>query len=292
MKRKAQWPEHVTGQLEQQVDALITAALEEDGPDHTSEATVAASTVTTAELRVQESAVICGLNIAHQCFHRLDTELEWDGYVGDGEKVEGGQLLVRLRGRAHGLLRAERPALNILQHLSGIATHTRRCIERLAGYHTKLYDTRKTLPGWRHLQKFAVRVGGGHNHRFGLNDTVMIKDNHIAAAGSITAAVERVRHDPHCNGLPLEVEVESEQQLAEVIELDVDRIMLDNFSVDRVAEVIKHYNGRCEFEVSGGIAEEQLVDYAATGVDLISMGSLTHSVRSIAIHLEFEGLER
>ena len=271
-----------------QLEALVERFLEEDigRGDRTTEAIVSEEMVGRARIEAREPAVIAGLDVAKVCFTHLG-EVSWKPEVADGDRVEAGDVLVRIEGPLHVILTGERTALNLLQRLSGIATLTRRYLDAVAGTPVQVVDTRKTTPGLRILEKYAVRVGGGSNHRAGLDDGILIKDNHIAASGSVTEAVTRALEDrPH--GLKVEVEVQDLEQLDEALAAGAEAILLDNMPVEMVRDAVTRAGGKALLEASGGITLETVADYAATGVDLISVGALTHSVRAIDLSLEVE----
>lgn len=272
--------------------AVIARALEEDlryGPDITTLATVPADAVTTASMATREPGVVAGVDLALLV---LDEVLGADGYtvldrVHDGTRLEAGQSLLRVTAPAQGLLTAERTMLNLVCHLSGIATATARWVDAVAGTGAKIRDTRKTLAGLRFLQKYAVRVGGGVNHRMGLGDAALIKDNHVAAAGSVLAALEAVR--AMAPDLPCEVEVDSLEQLDDVLGAGVELILLDNFPVWQTQIAVQRRDTRAPatlLESSGGLSLESAADYAGTGVDYLAVGALTHSVRVLDIGLD------
>jgi len=272
--------------LDKGIKAAIQRALEEDigSGDVTSIAIIPPTQRLRGELLVKAPGVIAGLEVARQVFISVDAEILFHPLVKDGSHVYAGQIAAELEGQGPGMLTAERTALNFLQRMSGIATATARYVEEVKDTQARILDTRKTAPGLRAVDKLAVRLGGATNHRMGLYDMVLIKDNHIQAAGSITRAVQSVRQrSPH---LPIEVEVETLQQLQEALSLDVDRIMLDNMSLDMMREAVRITAGRCELEASGGIHLQTVRAVAETGVDYISVGSLTHSVQALDISLE------
>jgi nicotinate-nucleotide pyrophosphorylase (carboxylating) len=278
----------MTLQIFQQVRNLIDVAVEEDlgRGDVTTEATVPEHVTARARLASKQEVVVAGMEIFLGVFSRLDASIAVDIVRNDGELVPAGTLLATLEGRARSLLMGERVALNFLQRLSGIATLTRQYVEAVRGYNAQIIDTRKTTPGWRILEKYAVRVGGGHNHRHDLGDGILIKDNHIAAAGGIAAAVKQARaRSQHL--LKLEVEAATMAQVEEAIRAGADVIMLDNMTVTMMAEAVKLIGGRALVEASGGMSLESVVDVARTGVDLISVGKLTHSAPAADIHLKF-----
>ncbi|MEW5823376.1 MAG: carboxylating nicotinate-nucleotide diphosphorylase [Pseudomonadota bacterium] len=238
-----------------------------------------------ARVIAREDAVVAGRPWFDTVFARMDPRIVIDWRVGEGERIQADQTLCTLHGPARALLSGERSALNFLQTLSATATLTRRYVDVLDGLPTRLLDTRKTLPGLRHAQKYAVRCGGGHNHRIGLYDAILIKENHIAAAGGITPAVNaaRERHP----GLFLEVEVETLKQLEECLELNVSRVLLDNFDLPRLHQAVALAGGRVSLEASGGITLAHLRAVAETGVDFISIGALTKDIKAIDLSMRF-----
>ena len=271
-----------------QLEALVARFLEEDigRGDRTTEAVVPEALPGRARIESREEAVVAGLEVARICFSTLG-EVVWHPQVRDGDRVSPGDTLARVEGPMRVLLTAERTALNLLQRLSGIATMTRRYVDAVGTSPTQVVDTRKTTPGLRTLEKYAVRVGGGSNHRAGLDDGILIKDNHIAAAGSVAEAVARARAAaPH--GLKVEVEVQDLDQLDEAISAGAEAILLDNMSPQLVREAVTRAGGKALLEASGGITLGTVSEYAETGVDLISIGALTHSVRAIDLSLEVE----
>ena len=276
-------------QLMDQIDAIIRNALVEDvgSGDVTTLNTVPADAILRGTLLVKADGVVAGLVVFQRVFELVDARVEIDLQVADGESVQRGQIIATIDGPGQAILTGERLALNILQRMSGIATETRRYVDAVTGTQAVILDTRKTAPGLRVLDKLAVRLGGGQNHRFGLYDMAMIKDNHIAAVGSITEAVRRVRAgDPL--GRPIEVEVTDLDQLHEALELDVDRILLDNMSTDLMAKAVTIAAGRTPLEASGGVNLDTVAAIATTGVDYISVGALTHSVTALDISLDVQ----
>ena len=272
--------------------AVIRRALDEDlryGPDVTTEATVPADATTTAALVAREGGVIAGVDVALLV---LDEVLGMGGYrvldrAADGDRVESGASVLRVEAQTRGLLTAERTLLNLVCHLSGIATTTRQWVDAVAGTRAIVRDTRKTLPGLRALQKYAVRVGGGQNHRMGLGDAALIKDNHVAAAGSVVAALRAV--SAAAPGLPCEVEVDSLDQLDDVLAEDVELVLLDNFPVWQTQIAVQRRDAKApgvKLESSGGLSLDNAHAYAATGVDYLAVGALTHSVRVLDIGLD------
>jgi nicotinate-nucleotide pyrophosphorylase (carboxylating) len=272
--------------------ATITRALDEDlryGPDVTTMATVPADTITKAAMVTREPGVAAGVDLALLV---LDDVLGADGYrvtgrVEDGARLDAGDALLTVEADARGLLTAERTMLNLVSHLSGIATETARWVAAVEGTHAKIRDTRKTLPGLRALQKYAVRVGGGVNHRMGLGDAALIKDNHVAAAGGVVEALRAVR--AAAPDLPCEVEVDSLEELDEVLAEGIELVLLDNFPVWQTQIAVQRRDARAPatlLESSGGLSLETAAEYAGTGVDFLAVGALTHSVRVLDIGLD------
>jgi nicotinate-nucleotide pyrophosphorylase (carboxylating) len=273
----------------QQVKNLIQMAIEEDlgRGDVTTEATIAEHVVSRARLMAKQEIVLAGMEVFTGVYTILDDSIQIDASRKDGDLVPVGAVIAELNGCARSLLMGERVALNFLQRLSGIATLTRRYVEAVKGYKANIVDTRKTTPGWRVLEKYAVRAGGGKNHRHDLGDGVLIKDNHIVAAGGIKPAIEMARRHSH-HLLKIEVEVETLEQLEEALQARADVIMLDNMSPAMLATAVKMIAGRAIVEASGGVSLETVVEMACTGVDLISVGKLTHSAPGADIHIEFD----
>jgi nicotinate-nucleotide pyrophosphorylase (carboxylating) len=261
----------------------VRAWLAEDvgAGDATTDALIPAGRRCGAVLRLKEPGVVAGLRWAEETFRELDPDLVWTALVGDGDTVQPCEL-ARLEGRARAILTGERLALNLLGRLSGIATLTRRFVDAVEGTGAAILDTRKTTPGLRALEKEAVRLGGGTNHRFGLDDAVLVKDNHLALAPGIGAAVAAVRP----SGLVVEVECESLQQVREALEAGVDRVLLDNMTPAQLAEAVRLVAGRAATEASGGVTLETVRSVAGSGVDFISVGALTHAARSLDVSLE------
>ncbi|MCC5917388.1 MAG: carboxylating nicotinate-nucleotide diphosphorylase [Cryomorphaceae bacterium] len=274
-----------------QLQDFIGMWLKEDvgSGDHSSRACISAGEKGRANLIIKEAGIISGLEVAKSIFEYLEPEAIVTLLSKDGEKVKPGQVVLELEASVHCILAGERLALNCLQRMSGVATTTHKLTQLIAHTKCKLLDTRKTTPGMRLLEKYAVHCGGGQNHRFGLYDMIMLKDNHIDFAGGVGPAIDRVRHYLKENQLSLKIEVES-RDLAEVEEIlkhgPVDRIMLDNYALGDIAEAIRLIAGRSETEASGGITAENIVAYAETGVDFISVGALTHSVKSLDMSLK------
>jgi nicotinate-nucleotide pyrophosphorylase (carboxylating) len=273
--------------VDEEIKAIVKRALEEDigEGDFTSEWVIPPEEVLSCKIVAKEGGVVAGIDVARMAFQLLDERIRFVERVSDGDIVYPGDVLATLEGPARGILSAERVALNFLQRMSGIATMTRRFVEAVSETRAVILDTRKTAPGLRIFDKWAVRIGGGSNHRFGLYDMVLIKDNHIAAAGGITNAVERVR-EKNERGLKIEVEVKSIPELEEALALGVDRIMLDNMSADEIRLAVEITAGRVELEASGNVTLDNVAEIAATGVDYISIGALTHSPKALDISLE------
>ena len=272
-----------------QVRKLILMAIEEDigHGDITTESIIGSHVTSTAQLITKEEIVLAGLEIFSQIFFIIDNSIKIENHCKDGDLLGSGNILSNISGQARSLLVSERVALNFLQRLSGIATITRKYVEAVKGYNVSIVDTRKTTPGWRILEKYAVRVGGGKNHRHDLGDGVLIKDNHIISAGGIARAVEMARRYSH-HLLKIEIEIENLDQIEEALKSEVDVILLDNMTPEMLQEGVKKIDGRALIEASGGISLESVVDVARTGVNLISVGKLTHSAPSVDIHLEFD----
>ena len=268
------------------LDRLIDLALEEDiGPgDVTTQAVVDPELQGEAHIRAKATLVVAGLPVAARVFHKLDAKLVFAAAMNDGQEVAPGTVLARLTGPVASILTGERVALNFLQRLSGIATFTRTMTAQVAGSSAVLVDTRKTTPGWRVLSKYAVRLGGGRNHRLGLYDGVLIKNNHLTAVGGISEAVRLAKARAH-HLLKIEVEVTDLQGLEEALNAGADLILLDNLDDATLLQAVKITRGRALLEASGSMTPDRLAKVAATGVNLISMGALTHSAPAVDIHL-------
>lgn len=268
---------------EAMINDLINRGFDEDiqTGDATTNAIIDEQALATAVWKTKDEGIISGLNIAEKVFRKLDDKLRWEPHVEEGERVQEGTEILSMQGKARAILTAERLALNITQRMSGIATKVGQFVEALEGVDTRILDTRKTPPGLRLLDKYAVEAGGGRNHRMGLYDLTMIKDNHIVAAGSIAQAVLRVRN--HYPDLDVEVETTTLQQVQEALASDADIIMLDNMSLAKMKEAVKMVAGRAKTEASGNITLPNVRDIAETGVDFISVGALTHSVTAFDI---------
>jgi nicotinate-nucleotide pyrophosphorylase (carboxylating) len=275
--------------MDQSLKDLIERALQEDiGPgDVTSEATIPSESTSKAVMLAKQFLVVAGLEVARAVFHTLDPNIQFTPLVKEGDGIPAGTEIVRLSGNTRALLAGERVALNLMQHLSGIATLTAKYVEMVEGLKVQVLDTRKTLPGLRQLEKYAVRVGGGRNHRFGLFDGVLIKDNHIKAAGSITKAVDRARAKAH-HLLKIEVETKSLDEVREALAAAADIIMLDNMPIDMMREAVSIISGRALVEVSGNVTIKTIRAIAETGVDFISSGSLTHSAPAADISMKIK----
>ena len=267
------------------LERIVHAALAEDigAGDVTTEATVAADASGTAALVVKEPGIVCGLRVAELTFRALDPEIGFEAFAQDGDSVEGPAVVARVSGSLRAILTGERVALNFLGRLSGIATLTRQYVDAIAGTGATVLDTRKTTPGLRALEKHAVAAGGGRNHRFGLDDAVLVKDNHLRAAGSISEAVDLVRR---ASDLPVEVECDTLDQVGEALEAGADAILLDNMTPHELHQAVLLVGGRARLEASGGVTLDTIRAVAETGVDEISVGALTHSARSLDVSLE------
>ena len=264
---------------------IVRDALAEDigAGDVTTDATVDEAATGTAVLVTRTPGVVAGLDAVEAVFHALDPELELECLVAEGDLLAGPAPVARVRGSLRAILTGERTALNLLARLSGIATLTRRYVDAVAGTGVAILDTRKTTPGLRSLEKHAVAAGGGRNHRFGLDDGVLVKDNHLAAAGSVRAAVERLRA---ATDLAIEVECDTLAQVADALEAGADAILLDNMSLDELRQAVALAGGRARLEASGGVSLETVRAIAETGVDEISIGALTHSAPALDVSLE------
>lgn len=268
-------------------DAIIRLALKEDMPggDVTSLSLIPGEARSQAVLLVKAAGIVAGLPVARRVFEMLDSDFVMKEMANDGDPVRPGQILARLAGRTRTLLAGERTALNFLQRLSGIATETNRYVEAIKGTKAKILDTRKTTPGLRMLEKYAVRMGGGENHRLGLSDLVLIKDNHLVFVKGIKEAVMLARKNAPA-GLKVEVEVKNIAELEEAIMAGADMIMLDNMDIDSIKKAVEFTAGRVPLEASGGVNIENVRSIAETGVNFISVGALTHSYKSLDISLE------
>ena len=272
-----------------QIDKIVLNALEEDMPygDVTTDNLIPENDITEAKFIAKADGIIAGMPVAARVFELIDSRISIEIFKNDGDKVTKGDIIAVLNGPTAGILKGERTALNLMQRLSGIATRTNVFTELVKDYKVSVADTRKTTPGLRYLEKYAVRCGGGRNHRYSLSDAVMLKDNHIAAGGGILSAVAKVRANiPHT--VKIEVEVENMDMVREAVESGADIIMLDNMNEAAMAEAVKHINGRALVEASGDVTEERIRAIAETGVDIISIGRITHSVKALDISLRFK----
>lgn len=272
--------------IDQLIDDLLDLAFAEDigDGDHTTLSTIPADEMGRSQLLIKEDGTVAGVEMAERVLHKVDPSIRVERFIKDGAHVKKGDIVFIASGPVRSLLTAERTMLNIMQRMSGVATMTRRYQDELKGLHTRVLDTRKTTPGMRMLEKEAVRLGGGTNHRIGLFDMILIKDNHIDFAGGIEKAIDRAREYCTKNGLDLKIEVEvrSLDDIRKVMAHGgVDRIMFDNFTPDLTREAVKIVDGRYETESSGGITLRNLREYGEAGVDFISIGALTHSVKSL-----------
>lgn len=267
------------------IDDLLTLAFAEDvgDGDHTTLSTIPAEEKGRQQLIVKEEGILAGVDIARKVFEKFDPSLKMTVMIEDGAHVKPGDIAFVVEGTVRSLLQTERVMLNIMQRMSGIATTTARYQKELEGLKTKVLDTRKTTPGMRLLEKEAVKIGGGENHRIGLFDMILIKDNHVDFAGGIDKAVAAAKDYCKAKGkdLKIEVEVRNTDEIKQALAADIDRIMLDNFSPERTREAVALINGQCEIESSGGITLDTLRQYGECGVDFISVGALTHSVKGL-----------
>ncbi len=277
----------------QELDKFISDALREDvhEGDHSSLASIDKNAQGKARLLVKDNGILCGIEVAKAVFEKVDTDLKTDIHIKEGSAIKYGDIAFHVYGSAISILTAERLVLNCMQRMSGIATKTSEYVKAIEGTNAKVIDTRKTTPNLRFLEKYSVTVGGGFNHRFGLYDMIMLKDNHIDFCGGITKAVNKVHEYLKANNLDLRIEVETRniENVKEVLMCGgIDRIMLDNFVPEKVKEAVDLINGKYETEASGGITLETIRSFAETGVDFISVGALTHSVRSLDLSLKAE----
>ena len=276
---------------DQLIDELITLAFAEDigDGDHTTLCCIPSTEMGKSQLIIKESGVLAGVEMAQRIFKHFDPDMRMDIFICDGAEVKRGDIAFTVEGRVQSLLQTERLVLNVMQRMSGIATTTRRYVKALEGTKTRVLDTRKTTPGMRMLEKEAVRIGGGVNHRIGLFDMILLKDNHVDFAGGIEQAITRAQSylEEKRKKLKIEIEVRNFKELDEVMKVGgVDRIMLDNFSPSDTREAVRRIGGRYETESSGGITFDTLRDYAECGVDYISVGALTHSIQSLDMSLK------
>ncbi len=273
------------------IDSLIDLAFAEDigDGDHTTLCCILETEMGSSKLLIKEDGILAGVEVATAVFKKLDSDLKIEVFIKDGSHVKEGDVAFIVKGKVQSILQAERLVLNIMQRMSGIATITNEYVKLMEGTSAKVLDTRKTTPGMRLLEKQAVKIGGGANHRIGLFDMILLKDNHVDFAGGIENAINRAKQylDDRQKDLKIEVEVRSIDELNEALRVGgVDRIMLDNFSVEKTREAVEIVNGRVELESSGGINFDTIREYALTGVDYISVGALTHSVKSLDMSLK------
>ena len=269
------------------VDNLIKTALLEDinYVDITTDYLIPEDQENKAKFLAKADGVLCGIEVALRVFTLIQPDFQYEVFIHDGEEVKKGDIIAKIKGKTRTILKGERTALNLLQHMSGISSMTNRIVKIVEGTNASIADTRKTLPGMRPLQKYAVTVGGGKNHRFNLSDAAMLKDNHVDAGGGITAAVTKLRTKLG-HMAKVELEVRTLDELREALSVDVDVIMLDNMDNDTMIEAVKIADGKALLEASGGITEETIRGVAETGVDIISIGALTHSVKAFDISLK------
>ncbi|MCI6829938.1 MAG: carboxylating nicotinate-nucleotide diphosphorylase [Prevotella sp.] len=280
--------------VEELVDRLIDLSFAEDigDGDHTTLCCIPEDAMGKSKLLIKEDGILAGVEIAKEVFHRFDPTMQVEVFMGDGAKVKKGDVAMIVTGKVRSLLQTERLMLNIMQRMSGIATMTSKYVERLEGTHTRVLDTRKTTPGMRMLEKQAVKIGGGCNHRIGLFDMILLKDNHVDFSGGIANAINRCHEYLKEKGLDLKIEIEVRNfdELKQAMDCGgIDRIMLDNFSVEDTKKAVEIVGGKYETESSGGITFNTLRDYAECGVDFISVGALTHSVKGL--DMSFKAVE-
>lgn len=271
------------------IDDIIKKALAEDINylDTATAYVIPEDAVTTAKFVSKAEGVLCGIDVAMRVFSLLDPECRYTVYKKDGDKINKGDVIAVMEGKASMLLQGERTALNLLQHMSGIASATNECVEKVHGTNVSIADTRKTLPGLRALQKYAVTCGGGKNHRYNLSDCAMLKDNHIDAGGGITATVKKLR-EKIGHTVKIEVETRNMDEVKEAVSAGADIIMLDNMTADEMREAVIYIDGRALTEASGNITAENIREKAASGIDIISMGALTHSVKAFDISMRID----
>jgi len=272
-----------------QIDDIIKTALNEDINyiDVTTDYLVDDDAVATARYVAKDDGILCGIDIALRVFTLLDDSARFEVYIRDGEQVKKGDIIARITCHTRALLKGERTALNLIQHLSGVATATNKCVRLVEGTKASIADTRKTLPGLRALQKYAVTVGGGKNHRYNLSDCAMLKDTHLDAYGSMSGAVNALR-EKMGHTVKIEVEVSNLEELNEALSLGVEIIMLDNMSCEDMAKAVEITAGRARLEASGNVTAETIRSIAETGVDIISLGALTHSVKAFDISMKID----
>lgn len=272
-----------------QIDDIIKSALLEDINyiDVTTDYLVDDDKISTAKYVAKDEGVLCGIDVALRVFKLLDEDAVFNVHIKDGESVKKGDIIAEITAKTRALLKGERTALNLVQHMSGIATATNKCVKLVEGTRASIAETRKTLPGLRAIQKYAVTVGGGKNHRYNLSDCAMLKDTHLDAYGTITNAVNALR-EKMGHTVKIEVEVQTLEQLREALDVGCEIIMLDNMSCEEMAEAVKIADGKAKLEASGNVTEQTIRKIAETGVDIISMGALTHSVKAFDISMKIE----
>lgn len=272
------------------IDAVIDIAFKEDigDGDHTTLSCIPHDLEGRARLLVKQDGILCGVELAKKIFAKFDPTLKMTQYLHDGDAIKKGDVAFVVEGKTISILQTERLVLNFMQRLSGIATQTHEYVKLLEGTGTKILDTRKTTPGLRLLEKYAVKIGGGENHRIGLYDMILIKDNHIDYAGGVTAAITKTKEYLKAKGKNLKIEVEARtlDEIKEILNFDVDRILIDNFTPEETKTAVALINGKCKTESSGGITKESIRAYAEAGVDYISVGALTHHISSLDLSLK------
>jgi len=272
------------------IDAVIDIAFKEDigDGDHTTLSCIPHDLEGRARLLVKQDGILCGVELAKKIFAKFDPTLKMTQYLHDGDAIKKGDVAFVVEGKTISILQTERLVLNFMQRLSGIATQTHEYVKLLEGTGTKILDTRKTTPGLRLLEKYAVKVGGGENHRIGLYDMILIKDNHIDYAGGVTAAITKTKEYLKAKGKNLKIEVEARtlDEIKEILNFDIDRILIDNFTPEETKTAVALINGKCKTESSGGITKESIRAYAEAGVDYISVGALTHHISSLDLSLK------
>ena len=275
--------------LQMEIDSIIINAIKEDINyiDVTTDYLIPEDSVSTAKYVAKDSGILCGIDIALRVFTLLDDKTEFDIKLQDGDRVENSDTIATITGKTKVLLKGERTALNLLQHLSGIATMTNRLVKLVEGTNASIADTRKTLPGLRSLQKYAVTVGGGKNHRYNLSDCAMLKDTHLDAYGSITNAVKALR-EKLGHTVMIEVETGNLNEVEEALNCGADIIMLDNMDIETMSKSVKIVSGKAKIEASGNVTEDTVVSIAKTGVDIISVGAITHSVKAFDISMKMQ----
>jgi len=271
-----------------EIDEIIELALKEDlsAGDITSESLIPSKSRSAAIILAKEEGVLAGIDVARRVFETIDSSLRFERRFEDGQMFKKNDSLAKIEGNSVSILKGERTALNFLQRMSGIAAKTRKFVQAVEGTKTKILDTRKTTPGLRVLEKYAVKIGGGENHRFNLSEMVLIKDNHLQIVGSVSEAVSRAKEKVG-KGIRIEVETKSLDEVKEAVQSGADIVMLDNMPLERIKEVVEWVRGRVPLEVSGKVTLDKIRDISSLGVDYISVGSLTHSFKSLDISLEF-----